>query len=147
MLCRAHSLGHNQNLARRVADHYLADELGPESGDEAPGAGQKEASSRSELSALTSDQLGEFAGAFFSPELEATYRFAVVDAGLVVRIEQEPPLEVTPKADDRFEIRFLDQGLSGPQPASLEFGRDRTGAIKGFSLTSGTERGIIFERR
>ena len=41
-------------------------------------------------------------------------------------------------ADDRFEIRFRDLGLSGPQLASLEFD---------LGLSSGSERGIIFERR
>ncbi len=105
------------------------------------------ADAASEPPSLTSDQLAEFAGDFYAPELDATYRFAVVDSGLVVRIEQEPPLEVPPVADDRFEIRFHDQGLSGPQPASLEFDRNRTGAITGFGLSSGSERGIVFVRR
>ncbi len=134
-------------LAQRVADHYLANELGPESGDEPSSAGQEVAEKASEPPALTSDQLAEFAGAFFSPELDATYRFAVVDGDLVVRIEQEPPLEVAPVADDRLVIRFREQGLSGPQEASLEFHRNDTGAITGFALSSGTERGIVFERR
>jgi hypothetical protein len=68
----------------------------------------------------------------------------VVDGGLVVRIEQEPPLEVAPVADDRFEIKFHPHGWSGPQPVSLEFDRNRTGAITGFGLSSGSERGIVF---
>jgi CubicO group peptidase (beta-lactamase class C family) len=135
------------DLAQRVADHYLADQLGPEISDEEPGAGQQDADAASEPPSLTSDQLAGFAGAFYSAELDATYRFAVVDSSLVVRIEQEPPLEVAPVADDRFEIRFSDQGLSGPQSASLEFDRNRSGAITGFGLNSGSERGIVFERR
>jgi CubicO group peptidase (beta-lactamase class C family) len=135
------------NLAQRVADHYLTDQLGPESGDEAPGADQQVADAASEPPALTSDQLAEFAGVFFAPELDATYRFEVVDGGLVVRIEQEPPLEVAVVADDRFEFRFHPQGWSGPQPVSLEFDRNRTGAVTGFGLSLGSERGIVFERR
>ncbi len=135
------------NLAQRVADHYLADQLGPESGDEAPGVGQQAPDAASEPPALTSDQLAEFVGAFFAPELDASYRFAVVDGGLVVRIEQEPPLEVSPVADDRFEIRFHPHGWSGPQPVSLEFDRNRSGVITGFDLSSGSERGIVFKRR
>jgi hypothetical protein len=136
-----------ENLAQRVADHYLADQVGPESDDEAPSAGQQVADAASEPPTLTSDQLAELVGAFFAPELDATYRFAVVDGGLVVRIEQEPPLEVAPVADDRFGVRFHPQGWSGPELVSLEFDRNRTGAITGFGLSSGSERGIVFERR
>ena len=96
---------------------------------------------------LTDDELLEFSGNYFAPELDATYRFAVVEGDLVVRIEQEPPLRVTPVFDDEFEIRFSDQGLSGPQDAVLEFDRNRTGVVTWFGLSSGTERGIVFERR
>ena len=56
----------------------------------------------------------EFSGSFYAPELDATYRFALVDGGLVVRIEQEPPLVVAPVADDQFEISFHPAGWSGP---------------------------------
>ncbi len=138
-----------ENLAQRVADHYLADQLGPKEGDDDPAADQQAADAPSESRILTDDQLAEFAGAFFASELDATYRFAVADGGLVVRIEQEPPLNVVPVADDQFEIRFRDQGLdaSGPQPASLEFDRNRAGAVTGFGLSSGSERDIVFERR
>jgi CubicO group peptidase (beta-lactamase class C family) len=91
-------------LAYRVADHYLADELGPEDGDE----GRDEDSPEEEMPAprsMTPDQLTEFSGTFFSAELDAIYRFAVVDRGLVVRIEQEAPLEVIPIGDDQFKFR------------------------------------------
>ncbi len=134
-------------FAQRVADHYLADRLGPEEVDDDRSSGRQAVAETSAPPALTSDRLAEYAGTFFAPELDATYRFAVADGGLVVRIEQEPPLQVTPVADDRFEIRFRDQGLSGPQPASLEFNRNRAGNVTGFGLSSGSERGIVFERR
>ena len=136
-----------ETLAQRVADHYLSDQLGPESGDEAPGAEQPVADAASERPALTSDGLAEFAGAFFSHELDATYRFAVVDGGLVVRIEQEPPIAIAMLADDEFEFSFQPNGWSEPQRVSLEFDRNRRGAITGFGLSAGDERGIVFERR
>jgi len=135
------------DLAQRVADHYLADRLGPESSDEEPDAGEEGADAPPEPPSLSSAELAEFAGSFFSAELDATYRFAVVDDSLVVRIEQEPFLQVTPVADDRFEIRFDDQGWPGPQTASLEFDRNPAGAVTGFGLSSGTERDIVFEKR
>jgi CubicO group peptidase (beta-lactamase class C family) len=134
-------------LAQRVADHYLADQLGPESSDEASDTNEQTDDAASESPTLTSDQLAEFAGAFYSAELDATYRFAVVDDGLVVRIEQEAPLEVVPVADDRFEVSFHPQGWSGPEQISLEFDRNRAGAVTGFGLSLGSERGIVFERR
>jgi hypothetical protein len=144
--CNADSTNPGE-LAQRVADHYLAEPLGPESGDEAPSADQEVADAASEPPVLTSDQLAEFAGAFFAPELDATYRFAVVDGSLVVRIEQEPPIEVAAVADDRFEFSFHPKGWSEPQRVSLEFDRNRAGAISGFGLSAGSERGIVFERR
>lgn len=65
----------------------------------------------------------------------------------MVRIEQEPPLNVAPVAVDQFEIRFHPQGWSEPQAVSLKFDRNRTGAITGFGLSSGSERGIVFDRQ
>ena len=134
------------DLAQRVADHYLADLLGPHSGDEAPGASEQDADVPPEPPCLSVVELVEFAGTFFSAELDATYRFAVVDGSLVVRIEQELPLEVAPVADDRFEFSFHPQGWSGPGLVSLEFDRGHNGVIIGFKLSSGSERGIVFEK-
>jgi CubicO group peptidase (beta-lactamase class C family) len=136
-----------ENLAQRVADPYLADQLGPTEGDDDPAADEQVADAPSEPRILSDDQLREFVGVFFAVELDATYRFAVEDSGLVVRIEQEPPLEVVPVADDQFEIRFHPRGWSEPQTVSLEFDRNRAGVITGFGLSSGSDRGIVFERR
>jgi len=90
------------NLAEQVADHFLADQLGTKSADEEPDAGVQDADAASAPPDLTPEQVAEFAGGFFSAELDATYRFAVVDDSLVLRIEQEQPLEVSPVADDEF---------------------------------------------
>ena len=136
-----------RRLAWQVADHYLADLLGPESGEEAPGAGQQGDVTAPEPFALTTARLAEFTGAFFSPELDATYRFSIIDGSLVVRIEQEPPLDVAPVTENRFEFDFHPQGWSGPQSVSLEFNRNGSGEITGFRLSAGSERGIVFEKR
>ena len=133
-------------LAQRVADHYLADQLEPESDDEEPGGDQQVADAPPDPPTLSSAELAEFAGSFFSAELDATYRFSVVDNGLVVRIEQELPLQITPVADDQFAFTFHPRGGSGPEPVSLEFDRKRSGAITGFGLTLGTARDIVFEK-
>ena len=92
------------DLGRRVADHYLADRLGPperpdEDEEEETDDDQEdaEAPSASLAPSLSSVELAEFDGSFFSAELDATYRFAVVDGDLTLRIEQEPSLDVTPR--------------------------------------------------
>ena len=132
-------------LAFRVADHYLTDELAPTGGDD----GHDEESPAEEIPAprsLTPEQLAEFTGTFFSPELDAIYRFALADGGLVVRIEQEPPLALVPIGDDRFWFSFSDQAYSGVVSARLRFRRSAGGTVAGFELGSGTEQGIVFER-
>lgn len=135
------------NLAEQVADHFLADQLEPKRTDEERDAGEQGGDETSTPPMLTSDQLAEFSGSYFSAELDATYRFAVVDDSLVVRIEQEQPLEVSPVAVDEFAVAFHPQGWSGPASISLEFDRNRAGAVTGFGLSLGSERGIVFERR
>ena len=96
--------------------------------------------------AYTPEQLAAFAGSFFAPELDATYRFAVVNGGLVVRIEQDGPVEVAPVGDDLFEVAFQPCCWSEPATMSLEFDRNRVGTVTGFGLSMGDERGIVFER-
>lgn len=135
-----------QQLAHRVADHYLADKLSAGSDeqdrvDERPGVIDESSSPT-----RGSQQLAEFSGAYFSAELDATYRFAVVGDRLLVRIEHESPLAVVPVADDRFIINFDEQAYSGVVTASLEFHRNTSGIITGFSLSSGPEQGLVFEK-
>ena len=136
------------DLGRRVADHYLADQLGPESNDEEEESDddQEDAEARSPPPSLSSVELAEFAGSFFSAELDATYRFAVKGGSLTVRIEQEPSLDVTPVTEDKFEVTFESRGWAA-SPARLEFKRNPSGAITGFSLSSGSERGLVFEKQ
>ncbi len=139
------------DVGQRVADHFLADQLGPESSDEGEASDddQEDAETPSVTSSLSpslsSVELAEFAGSFFSAELDATYRFAVAGRSLSVRIEQEPALDVTPVAEDEFEVRFESRGWAA-SPARLEFKRDGSGAVIGFSLSSGSERGLVFEK-
>jgi len=132
-------------LARRVADHYLADQLGPEESDDEEDDADEEDEDSPPVPSLSPAELAQFAGSFFSSELDATYRFAVADGGLVVRIEQQPAVEVRPVAEDEFRVEFESRGWAA-SPARLEFERDSSGAVVGFSLSSGSERGLAFER-
>ena len=132
-------------LAEQVADHYLAQQLGPEGDPRRGGRGRRRAAPAASPS-LTANQLQQLTGNFFAPELDATYRFAVEDGGLVVRIEQEPPLSVTPLADDELAINSRGQGMSGSPRATLQLERNVEGRVTGFRLSSGSERGIVFAR-
>ena len=136
-------------LARQVADHYLADQLGPAEGDEEDEQDEddkEEGAEQPDAPSLSSTELAEFAGSFFSTELDATYRFAVEDAGLTVRVEQQPALAVAPVAEDEFRVEFESRGWAA-SPARLEFERNSAGAVTGFSLSSGSERGLVFEKQ
>ncbi len=133
------------DLARQVADLYLAEQLGPMSSEIVSG-GDEQIEAKGELSpALTLDQLGEFAGSYHSAELDASYRFAVENAELVLRIEQEPRVVVVAVADDRFEFIFDPAGRWDPEFAVLEFDRNRRGLVIGFGLSMGAVSGIVFE--
>ena len=134
-------------LARRVADHYLADQLGPEeSDDEEEDDVDEEDGGSPPVPSLSAAELAEFAGSFFSAELDATYRFAVLGGGLVLHVEQQPALDVEPIAEDEFRVEFESRGWAA-SPAQLEFQRDGAGAVTGFSLSSGSERGLVFEKQ
>lgn len=133
-------------LVLHVADHYLADQLGPKSSKEKSSNRGQKTDTQPEQPSMSRAELIVFAGNYFSAELDAIYRFSITDRGLGVHIEQEPLLHVTPIADDKFEINFYDQGWSGPQTASLDFERNSSGGVIGFNLSSGTERNILFEK-
>lgn len=134
------------SLARQVADHYLADQLEPIS-KPADDVGAVDSEPPPEPLFLDAEQLSGYTGTFFSEELDATYRLIVKNNGLVVRIEQEQPLVARPLGNDGFDIVFADQAYRDQPMARLAFERDENGAIAGFSLSSGSERGISFEKR
>ena len=132
-------------LAMQVADHFLAEQLGPRAAADEPADEVQDTAL--EPVDMPTEQLAGFAGEYFSPELDATYRFSMLADELVVRVEQEPPVAVTPVGNDVLEIRFRDQGMSGPARASLKFERDDDGGITRFSLSSGSASGLVFMAR
>ena len=136
-----------RDLAFRIADHYLADELGPVDKDEPRSDSPGDESSEPAAAPVNPDQLADFAGSFHSAELDAIYRFVVIDDQLLLRIEQEPPMPVSFAGPDTCEFDFHPQGWSGPSRVRLEFSRDDGGDVAGFLLNAGTETGIVFEEQ
>jgi CubicO group peptidase (beta-lactamase class C family) len=133
-------------LAHRVADHYLTGLLGPVA-DRVDDDGEGDTGQAHEPFVLDAIMLAAFTGTYFSAELDATYRITVDKGGLLVRIEQEEPLHARPIAEGAFDIQFPDQAYWDQPMATIEFRRDDAGAIDGFDLSSGSERGIGFVKR
>ena len=132
-------------MAMQVADHLLADALGPRAEEENNANNQGD--TRPEPISLPVDQLAALEGEYFSEELDATYRFAMNGDELTVRVEQEAPAVVRPTGNDEFEISYYDIGAYGPWRASIQLTRDDDGAIAGFDLSSGSETGLVFVLR
>ncbi len=120
--------------ARRVAEVYIGDLMGPE--PEAP-----EPEPDAEGPSLTAEQLREYAGSYRSPELDSTYDLEVDGEGrLVASHWRNDPSVLSPTGEDEFtgdqwylpEVRFV---------------RDGAGRVSGFTVTGVRVRDLIFERR
>lgn len=83
----------------------------------------------------TPEELAAYAGAFFSEELQTTWRFAVENGVLVGHARGAKPTPLRPLARDE----FTGLGL-------MQFTRDPSGAVTGFLLHSGRLRNVRFTR-
>ncbi len=120
--------------ARRVAEVYVGDLMGPEPEAAEPGADP-------EGPALTPDQLLEYAGSYRSPELDSTYDLDIdADGRLVAGHWRNDPAVLSPTGADTFagDQWFLPE---------VRFVRDGEGRISGFTVTGGRVRDLIFERQ
>jgi CubicO group peptidase (beta-lactamase class C family) len=138
-----------RRIAEQIADHYLADHLAPPVEDDDSDREEEGGSSEAdpEPLPLNARQMADLAGVYVSAELDATYRLAVEADRLFVRIEQDPPVEVTPLANGELQFQLGDQALAGLRPVTLRPVRDTAGRLTGLTLDSWSERGIVFERR
>ncbi|MDX2043969.1 MAG: serine hydrolase, partial [Acidobacteriota bacterium] len=87
---------------------------------------------------LTDEQLSEYAGVYFSEELDTTYRLVVENGRLAAidRNDTKRPLVVRTR-----ELLTLMQG------AQFEFTRDAAGKVTGFGVNAGRIRGVRFVRQ
>lgn len=84
---------------------------------------------------LSPEQLQEYKGEFYSPELDTKYRLTVNDAELLVKIPRNEEMTFIPYIKDMF---YGD--------SSIFFSRDKKNKINGFFLTSGRVRNLFFEK-
>ena len=87
--------------------------------------------------ALNASQLREYAGAYYSRELETTYSFFEKSGKLVLKRKNGTELELDPVIKDVFRARGL----------TIEFARDKKGAISQLSLNAGRVRGLQFRKQ
>ncbi len=120
--------------ARRVAEVFVGDRMGPE-----PAAPEPEEETADP--SLSADRLREFVGAYRSPELDSSYEIEV-DAGgrLVARHWRNDPSVLSPTGPDAF---------AGDQWyfSEVRFVRDGSGAVSAFTVTGARVRDLVFHRQ
>ncbi|MGH9844438.1 MAG: serine hydrolase [Blastocatellia bacterium] len=91
-----------------------------------------------EAVAPTAEQLADFAGSYFSEELDAAYTVSVDDGKLNVVNREERKRPLNPTYKDSFAL------LAGAQ---FEFNRDAQGRVAGFVVHAGRIRNVKFVKR
>jgi CubicO group peptidase (beta-lactamase class C family) len=79
--------------------------------------------------------MSQFAGEYFSDELNATYRIAATDSSITLQTGTAEPFTIRPVFTDAFSGRYF-----------VQFTRER-GRVTGFEMTSGRSRRVKFNRR
>jgi hypothetical protein len=117
-------------IARQIADLYLADLF-----KEPPSPRQRRRREIPEKISLSVSQLKEYAGKYYSDELDFTYTFKVENSDLILEI-RETLYKLSPYAVDSF----------GWRGRKLDFNRDEENQVTGFSLEEGIVKNMKFER-
>lgn len=127
-------------FALKIADLYLEEHLEPveveegegeEDGDEA-GEGPEEG----EAVSLDPEQLAEFAGDYYSEEIDVIYRIRLPGDALELTVRNRPVRSLRPSRPDVFKARRL----------TLRFNRDSENRISGFQLNAGRVKNLRFTR-
>jgi len=84
------------------------------------------------------EDLAEYRGDYFSPELDVEYLIRVSGDHLLLQIKDEQVRDLTPMFDDTFE---------NPDLGAFEFLRGPEGGIAAFKLQSGRVRNLVFYRK
>ena len=93
---------------------------------------------RVETSRPSYEELSEFAGTYFSPELMATYRLVVEDDKLMARHQRQEPFELIHDDGDTYRGPWFF--------AKARFIRDDSGTVVALRASNGRVREMLFER-
>lgn len=118
-------------IVERIADIYLADELGP----------RRRVASSSPKQAprprLSPEELREFAGRYHSPELRVDYDVRLEGNALVLSRPAQNDRRMTPVEKDAFRVGTY----------TYTFTRDESGRVNGLLIDAVRVRNIRFDRR
>jgi CubicO group peptidase (beta-lactamase class C family) len=123
-------------LARQIADVYLADRLGPDATTSA-GAGRGGGAPESSAWQPRPADLQAYAGVYASAELLTSYLVEVRDGQLVSRHFRTGDTPLRPVERDRFQA---------PRFGDVRFLRDAAGEVEALTATSERVRNLRFDR-
>ncbi len=83
--------------------------------------------------------MAEYAGDYFSDELQVTYKLMVEEGKLVIKTKGTPKLSLAQLEKDKFDV-----STGG---ATITFVRDSQNRVVGFKLDAGRVTGIHFAKR
>jgi CubicO group peptidase (beta-lactamase class C family) len=138
-LCNAASANAGE-LSYRVADEYLTKALLPKAPATPPSPAALPAASPAEYP-LPPSALAEYAGTYFSDELDGRFEISVEGDHLTTTFAKVWPVSLHPIAHDVFDV----QGV--PAKISLTFHRVPAGDIDGLVYSGSTVRSLSFVRQ
>ncbi|MEZ4425771.1 MAG: serine hydrolase domain-containing protein [Gemmatimonadota bacterium] len=118
--------------AQRIAEAWLEDQMEPAPEQPAP-------RERPEPLRLTAEQLAAYTGAYWSPEVDATYRVEARDGGLHLDDWRGSPVTLEGVEPDAFRSDH-------PWWPRVQFTRARGGEVDGLTVTGDRVRALRFER-
>jgi len=124
---------------------FIAEQDAPASGLNLTTGGKVFDYQRMEVTPLNPGELPQYAGRYYSSELDITWVLAMQDDHLVINCRKHVDSKLTPLSRDFF---FADwqPSMSYPHRFLLVFERDPEGAITALRLTGDTVRRVIFEK-
>ncbi len=124
-------------LCLRVADLYLADQLGPVETPVAPS--ETTATVQPPPPTPTATELTAYVGDYYSPELGTIYTIVAQDDGLLIQHRRHSDIALKPTAEHQFtsERWWVSQ---------LLFAQDEAGITTGFTLTGGRVKNLRFTK-
>ena len=102
-----------------------------------PTSGPERVYARTTAFAPSAVDLKAFEGEYYSDELETTVRITATDSGLALVGRRPGTLNLRPAFTDAFRGGF----------GVMEFGRDASGRVSGFTIRAGRVRALDFRRR